>query len=97
MLNIGREEWNLTEFYVQVHVYIYVCFHFFILENYFIYDSYGKNIQCFPYLNLNMYEECMGTCISYLNFKSVTPHCCSKFYNKVYSGDWSLTDALVYI
>lgn len=96
MLNIGREEWNLTEFYVQVHVYIYVCFHFFMLENYFIYDSYGKNIKCFPYLNLNMYEECMCTCISYLNFKSVTPHCCSKFYNKVYSGDWSLTDALVY-
>lgn len=42
-----------------------------------------------------MYEK-MYVHISYLNFKSVTPHCCLKFYNKVYSGDWSLTDALVY-
>lgn len=34
--------------------------------------------------------------ISYLDFKSVVSHCCLKFYNKVYSSDWGLADALVY-
>lgn len=38
----------------------------------------------------------MYVCISYLDFKSVVSHCCLKFYNKVYSSDWGLADALVY-
>lgn len=90
-MRVKSEDVTLSFMYRYMYIY---ALSFFMLENIFHLCKLGP--KYIPYLSLYTCKKKCMCCISYLDFKSVVSHCCLKFYNKVYSGDWGLADALVY-